>query len=307
MKQLKIFFYALAATLILNACSPPKGDFPGSEYMPDMAHSVAYEANYYIDYYYNTWDEASVYKLKELNIAREPVSGTVPRGYAGVYFSNSASQKDSVLQVLNGRTQLTAMSVPINGNVPFYYEDTEDERLRATEEIIENPFPITEAGLEKGEELYNIFCGICHGAAANGLGYLVADENPNVKYPAAPANLLLDDYALSSNGRYYFSIMYGKNVMGAYKDKLSYEERWQVIHWIRHLQAKDKGETYDATANTLMPEFGTPIADLNPEQLAVIQNTGLQLEGSEEEVEEEEGEQSSDDTHSEGTGTGRDR
>ena len=38
--------------------------------------------------------------------------------------------------------------------------------------------------------------------------------------------------------------MYGKNVMGSYKDKISYEERWQVIHYIRSLQAKDKKLEY---------------------------------------------------------------
>jgi Ran GTPase-activating protein (RanGAP) involved in mRNA processing and transport len=45
--------------------------------------------------------------------------------------------------------------------------------------------------------------------------------------------------------------MYGKNMMGAYKDKLSYEERWQVIHYIRGLQAKEKKLAYNETENTL--------------------------------------------------------
>ena len=52
--------------------------------------------------------------------------------------------------------------------------------------------------------------------------------------------------------------MYGRNVMGAYKDKISYEERWQVIHYIRSLQAKDKKLEYSEQANTLNPEFGVP-------------------------------------------------
>src|SRR5690606_21379217 len=98
-----------------------------------------------------------------------------------------------------------------------------DERLRATAEIIANPFPITAKGLERGKELYDIQCAICHGAKGDGLGYLVSDENPNAKYPAAPANFLLDDFVASSNGRYYHSIMYGSNLMGCYKDKISYE------------------------------------------------------------------------------------
>ena len=39
--------------------------------------------------------------------------------------------------------------------------------------------------------------------------------------------------------------------MGAYKDKLNTEERWQVIHYIRSLQAKDKKLEYNQFVNTL--------------------------------------------------------
>jgi hypothetical protein len=52
--------------------------------------------------------------------------------------------------------------------------------------------------------------------------------------------------------------MYGKNVMGGYSDKLNFEERWQVIHYIRSLQASSKSLKYDETANELNPEFGKP-------------------------------------------------
>jgi len=55
----------------------------------------------------------------------------------------------------------------------------------------------------------------------------------------------------ASNGRYYHAIMYGKNKMGAYKDKIGYEERWQVIHYIRSLQAKELKKEYNQIVNTL--------------------------------------------------------
>jgi len=45
--------------------------------------------------------------------------------------------------------------------------------------------------------------------------------------------------------------MYGFNVMGGYSDKLSYEERWQVIHHIRALQAASKNLVYSEKENTL--------------------------------------------------------
>ncbi len=97
--------------------------------------------------------------------------------------------------------------------------------------------------------MYNIYCGICHGDKANGGGYLVRDDGG--KYPAQPANLVSDDFINSSEGRYYHGIMYGRNAMGGYSDKLSYEERWQVIHYIRSLQAETKSLKYNENENTL--------------------------------------------------------
>jgi hypothetical protein len=62
---------------------------------------------------------------------------------------------------------------------------------------------------------------------------------------------MTDEFVAASNGRYYHGIIYGKNLMSGYSDKLSYEERWQVIHYIRSLQAESKKLVYSEKANTL--------------------------------------------------------
>lgn len=258
MRNIRIFIFVVLATILLQACSPADGDFTGNEYMPDMAHSVAYEANVYSYYYYNTWDEASTFKLKDLTKAGEPVAGTVPRGYAGVHFAATATAQNAMMENLQGESTSNAISVPINGQVPYYYEDTEEERTRAMAEIIDNPFPITTAGLASGKELYGYYCAICHGDKADGAGYIVSDDNPNLAYPAQPANLINEEFSAASNGRFYHAIMYGKNVMGGYADKLSYKERWDVIHYIRSLQAKEAKLAYDGKTNTFNATFGTP-------------------------------------------------
>ena len=263
MKNIKQILFALVAVVILNACSPADGNRTGSEYMPDMGHSIAQEANVYNYYYLNTWDSASTVRLKDLSSPGLPVEGTVPRGYTGAYFaSEHGMSSDAVMAQISGEGSVNSMPVPANGHVPYYYPDTEAGRTQATAELLANPYPITEKGLEAGEELYNIYCGICHGTKGDGVGYLVSDDNRNAKYPAAPANFLLEDFVNSSNGRYYHAIMYGKNVMGGYTDKLSYEERWQVIHWIRALQAKENKVEYSAEVNTLNPVYGTPASQV---------------------------------------------
>lgn len=192
--------------------------------MPDMAHSIAYEANYYNYYYNNTWgSEDEYYKYAQ---PRKPVEGTVARG---------ASDNVSIPQ---------AVSVSA-----YPYADTEEERTRAMNELVNNPLEITEAGLAQGKELYGYYCAICHGDKGDGAGYLVRDDGG--VYPVQPANFLTDEFIGASNGRYYHSIMYGKNLMGNYKGKLNYEERWEVIHYIRSLQAKEKGLAYNQMENSL--------------------------------------------------------
>ncbi len=214
------------------ACSGPDGNDPGTEYMPDMGHSIAFEANHYDYYSKNTWgSEADYHKMAQ---PRKPIQGTIPRGYAGTV---APAEND--------------VAIPANGSVPYYYGDSDEERTRATNEILVNPFPITEAGLAVGKNLYNINCGICHGEKGDGNGWLVDEKNLNAKYPAQPAIFTTDEFVNATEGRYYHSIMWGKNVMGHYKDKLSYEERWQVIHYIRSLQAKDRKLVYNQEENTL--------------------------------------------------------
>jgi len=216
-----ILSFVVALFLTLQSCQQPGGNSTGSEYMPDMAHSVAYEANYYSYYYNNRWGgEADYYHYAK---PRHPVAGTIPRG--------GAKSDDS------------------QGSVPYHYGNTEEERTRATNEIIQNPLHITDAGLQQGKDLYNIYCGICHGDNADGLGYIVREDGG--KYPVQPAILNSDEFKAASNGRYYHAIMHGKNLMGAYRDKLNYEERWNVIHYIRSLHAKEAGLVYTQYENTL--------------------------------------------------------
>ncbi len=239
----------LPGMALLQSCSPAEDNHTGHEFMPDMVHSTAYEANVYTGYYWNTWEEGSSVSRRAMSQPGMPVKGTVPRGYAGVHYSTSPSEAEEIKQHMEGEATKQGISTPMNGHVPFHYENTEDERQRAMEEITMNPYPITEQGLTKGGELYNIYCGICHGSGAAGDGYLVRDNGG--KYPAQPAILTTEEFVNASEGRYYFSIMYGKNVMGSYADKLSYEERWQVIHYIRSLQAEAVDEKYNPSENTL--------------------------------------------------------
>lgn len=214
---------AITAMVMMQSCQKPGGNSTGSEFMPDMGHSIAYEANYYNYYYNNTWgSEEDYYDFAKPKL---PVEGTVPR---------------------KSSSMIAIPSAPMTQE--YYYENTEEGRALAMEEIVDNPYDITDEGLARAKELYNVYCGICHGDKGDGLGYLARDDGA---YPVAPAILISEEFIAASNGRFYHSIMQGRNLMGSYKDKLNYEERWQVIHYIRSLQAKATKTEYNQLVNTL--------------------------------------------------------
>lgn len=255
----------LACLVIFAACSPAEGNRRGHEFMPDMTHTTGYEANLYDYYYYNRWGSKEEYKSYVM--PRLTVPGTVARGQISLAYAADDAARENASHGFDGSSP-GAVAFSPNGSVPYYYTDTEEERIRATREITKNPFPITEASLEHGMELYNIYCGICHGQNGDGQGYLVREADPAKGivagvYPAAPANLLQDTFINTSPGLIYHAIMYGKNVMGPYADKLSYKERWEVIHYIRSLQAKSKKLDYTASTNALNAE-ATPWAMIEP-------------------------------------------
>jgi mono/diheme cytochrome c family protein len=234
---------------LFSVCSPAGKNKTGHEYMPDMAHPVTYETNVYSAYEYNHWDAQSAFTKAQLSQPHGKVEGTVARGATGVYYAGAGIE-----DVLRGKNAPNAISTPINGEAPFPYmndikEPYLNERIRCEQELVANPYPITDAGLAAAKPLYNTYCGICHGEKGDGQGWIYS--KPDSKYPAAPKNLIGDDMIAAGNGRYYYAIMHGKNVMGGYSDKLSFEERWQVIHYIRALQAKAKNLEYGETANTL--------------------------------------------------------
>jgi cytochrome c553 len=250
---------------LFSLCSPAGVNKTGHEYMPDMYHPITFEANNYSAYSWNTWDKDNARSKASLSQPRFSVDGSIPRGYTGVYYGDAAA-----LDVVRGKNANNAIAAPVNGQAPFYYQNNEVERIQCEKDMVNNPFPIDNAKMEKAKPLYLAYCGICHGEKGDGQGYLYA--GPAAKYPAAPKNLLGDDMISAGNGRYYFAIMYGKNMMGGYAEKLSFEERWDVIHYIRALQAKSKNLEYNEKSNTLSniekPALGEPTGPVRVPQYA---------------------------------------
>jgi mono/diheme cytochrome c family protein len=100
-------------------------------------------------------------------------------------------------------------------------------------------FDITEADVEKGRRLYMIHCGICHGEKMDGQGPLFTSN----KFAAMPANLNDPKFVAYTPGLIYHAIVYGKNMMGSYASQLDTKQRWQVVAYIKSIQAKAGGKS----------------------------------------------------------------
>jgi len=114
-------------------------------------------------------------------------------------------------------------SVALGAGGPRYEsrEDTED---------LTNPVPASPAVLARGQVLFTARCAPCHGPEGRG------GEPVSRFFPEAP------DFAYStirkrSDGFIWGTISYGGKAMPPQREALTPEDRWALVHHVRHIQA----------------------------------------------------------------------
>jgi mono/diheme cytochrome c family protein len=96
--------------------------------------------------------------------------------------------------------------------------------------------------MARGREKYNIYCGPCHGGVGDGRGIVT-------QYGwGTPVSLHSDNFRQMAEGELFHVITYGRNTMFPYADKLTPEERWAVIAYVRALQRSQHGQLSDVPA-----------------------------------------------------------
>lgn len=149
--------------------------------------------NMYESVAYETYSESNAFKNgKEGQL---PVQGTIKRGFE-VY------------------------DLP---NTPAGYEASKG---------MNSPLESSEANLEKGKDLFNIYCISCHGDKGDGKGKLVQRE----KFLGVPS---YKDRAITVGSVFHVET-YGLNAMGSHANQLSKKERWQVAEYVMKLKSELK-------------------------------------------------------------------
>jgi mono/diheme cytochrome c family protein len=210
-KFISIAFIFLTA-LIIVSCSDVRRN-PGRAYMPDMVYSRALETYAKLDSSRFTNNPAEIGEGK-IYYTSYPVAGAMARG----------------------------------DELPFAYamdKPGDTTNYHASREVL-NPVPVLNAGqMKEAERLYLVNCGVCHGPKLDGNGPLWKDGSG--PFTSAPKNLMTLDMP---DGQMFYSMTYGKNMMGSYASQITDKQRWMVIHYIKAQQAAKSASAKPAASDS---------------------------------------------------------
>ena len=212
MKKFVSITIIFLTALIIISCNDVRRN-SGRVYMPDMAYSRALET-------YAKLDSAK--------------------------FTNNPAEK--------GEGKIYYTAYPVAGamargdELPFAYaiDKPGDTTNYIASKQVMNPLPALDAGqMKEAERLYLVNCAICHGSKLDGNGPLWKDGSG--PFTSAPKNLMTLDMP---DGQMFYSITYGKNMMGSYASQITDRQRWMVIHYIKAQQSAKNASAKPAASDT---------------------------------------------------------
>lgn len=222
-----IGFSSVALSALLVTSCKSDADSSGFEYMPDMYRSPAIEA--YVDYGEIRGRQNT--ELKTKLSALTPPKNTIP------YIGKDSTEVKLMLPYFRKPNIAFRETHGLFG----FDVTTSDEYLAAAND--KNPYILTaknsEEVLKKGKELFTAMCQHCHGEKGDGNGPMVTSG----AYVGVPNYANLTNL---SDGQIFYSIYYGKGMMGSHGSLLNKKEIWTLVHYVRQFQNKDYGK-FDAT------------------------------------------------------------
>jgi mono/diheme cytochrome c family protein len=204
--MLRYFFIGLGLFLVgLFAVAGFRGQKSGKppiEIFPDMDHQPKVKAQAPSDFFAD--DRGN----------RQPVPGTVPLGYEAPVSKDNPFPDEGQYHAVRYSSGTDYFNTGRFGN----------------QWGTGIPLPVTAELMQRGQERYTIFCGVCHGASGGGNG--VAGQYGLV----AIASFHQDRLREMADGEIYNTITMGKNTMLGYGSKIPVDDRWAIVAYVRALQ-----------------------------------------------------------------------
>ena len=159
---------------------------------------------------------------------------------------------DEVFGAGDGRGSRLPVAGTVVRGAPIDDSPFNTGRKEGADEWIEvNPLEVNEKTLKRGQERYTIFCAVCHGQAGDGGGIVT-------QYSLITADLHQHRLVQAQDGYLFDVISNGFNAttnavgitytrMPAYKSKISAEDRWAIIGYVRALQYSQLGNLNEVT------------------------------------------------------------
>ncbi|MBV9958606.1 MAG: cytochrome c [Acidobacteria bacterium] len=186
---------------------------------------------------------------------RQPVAGTVPRGYLREDKQLYTGKKDGAGAA--GKPLANQPAGPGTGNANIsatsagaLYPDVVDTF----------PFPVTEEIVRRGEGRYNIFCAMCHGPTGYGDGMIVR------RGYRRPPSYHTDQLRQAPVGHYFDVMTNGWGAMPSYAAQIPVADRWAIVAYIRALQLSQnpQGSSSNNGAATAAPQAQPPAPSQTP-------------------------------------------
>jgi mono/diheme cytochrome c family protein len=160
--------------------------------------------------------------------ARQPVEGTVPRGYLRTDSEFFTGKKRKTLSSFQPAGQTPA------GPQPSANASTGSIQNPFPDDVETFPFPIIEETVVRGRERYDIFCSVCHGLTGNGDGMIVRRGFRRA------ASFHDDRLRQAPVGHFFDAITNGWGAMPSYASQIPVQDRWAIIAYVRALQLSQR-------------------------------------------------------------------
>lgn len=133
--------------------------------------------------------------------------------------------------------QLPVEGAVSRGNMPFPFATASigDRAVNQTLAGLQlmNPIESNEETILEGQELYNIYCMVCHGKTGAGDGHLFTSG----LFPAKPTSLIEAYVQNKPDGEIYYVITAGSisGLMGPHGTQVQPDDRWKIINYLRSI------------------------------------------------------------------------